>query len=114
MANVCSSISNYSEVRMLIKILFTSCTRASRALTSTFTEWELSWVVVSALPLDLSSGHGVSSGLYIISIFSPSAHWFFRGGAGPRGFLGTLSQYMLSSAATFSFFLAIGSVCCPY
>ncbi|KAF8203759.1 reactive mitochondrial oxygen species modulator 1-domain-containing protein [Pholiota molesta] len=33
-----------------------------------------------------------------------------RGGAGPRGFLATLSQYMLSSAATFSFFLAIGSV----
>jgi len=33
-----------------------------------------------------------------------------RGGVGPRGFLGTLSQYMLSSAATFSFFLAIGSV----
>ena len=34
-------------------------------------------------------------------------------GAGPRGFLATLSQYMLSSAATFSFFLAIGSVCSP-
>ena len=33
-----------------------------------------------------------------------------RGGAGPRGFLATLSHYMLSSAATFSFFLAIGSV----
>ncbi|KAF8973821.1 reactive mitochondrial oxygen species modulator 1-domain-containing protein [Flammula alnicola] len=33
-----------------------------------------------------------------------------RGGAGPRGVLATLSQYMLSSAATFSFFLAIGSV----
>jgi len=33
-----------------------------------------------------------------------------RGGAGPRGFMATLSQYMLSSAATFSFFLAIGSV----
>ncbi|KAF8912909.1 reactive mitochondrial oxygen species modulator 1-domain-containing protein [Gymnopilus junonius] len=32
-----------------------------------------------------------------------------RGGAGPRGALSTLSQYMLSSAATFSFFLAIGS-----
>ncbi|KAG1757949.1 hypothetical protein EDB19DRAFT_1891597 [Suillus lakei] len=31
-------------------------------------------------------------------------------GTGPRGFLATLSQYMLSSAATFSFFLAIGSV----
>jgi Reactive mitochondrial oxygen species modulator 1 len=41
------------------------------------------------------------------------------GGAGPRGFLATLSQYMLSSAATFSFFLAIGSVrpllsCVPF
>ncbi len=40
-----------------------------------------------------------------------------RGGAGPRGVLPTLSQYMLGSAATFSFFLAIGSVCwtppCP-
>lgn len=33
-----------------------------------------------------------------------------RGGAGPRGALPTLSQYMLSSAATFGFFLAIGSV----
>lgn len=33
-----------------------------------------------------------------------------RGGAGPRGALATLSQYMLSSAATFGFFLAIGSV----
>lgn len=33
-----------------------------------------------------------------------------RGGAGPRGVLSTLSQYMLSSAATFGFFLSIGSV----
>ncbi|KAG5654289.1 subunit of TIM23 translocase complex [Sphagnurus paluster] len=33
-----------------------------------------------------------------------------RGGAGPRGVMATLSQYMLSSAATFSFFLSIGSV----
>ncbi|TEB39110.1 hypothetical protein FA13DRAFT_441803 [Coprinellus micaceus] len=33
-----------------------------------------------------------------------------RHGSGPRGFMATLSQYMLSSAATFSFFLAIGSV----
>jgi hypothetical protein len=32
------------------------------------------------------------------------------GGAGPRGVMATLSQYMLSSAATFSFFLSIGSV----
>ena len=35
---------------------------------------------------------------------------FYRGGAGPRGVLATLSQYMLSSAATFGFFLSIGSV----
>jgi hypothetical protein len=34
----------------------------------------------------------------------------FRGGAGPRGAMSTLSQYMLSSAATFGFFLSIGSV----
>jgi hypothetical protein len=33
-----------------------------------------------------------------------------RQGAGPRGVVGTLSQYMLSSAATLGFFLAIGSV----
>jgi len=42
------------------------------------------------------------------NILTPSS--LLRGGAGPRGFLATLSQYMLSSAATFSFFLAIGSV----
>lgn len=33
-----------------------------------------------------------------------------RGGAGSRGILPTLSQYMFSSAATFAFFLSIGSV----
>ncbi|KAJ7071377.1 reactive mitochondrial oxygen species modulator 1-domain-containing protein [Mycena amicta] len=31
-------------------------------------------------------------------------------GAGPRGVLSTLSKTMLTSAASFSFFLAIGSV----
>lgn len=36
-----------------------------------------------------------------------------RAGPGPRGFLATLSQYMLSSAATFGFFLSIGSVRIP-
>lgn len=41
------------------------------------------------------------------SLFILGTH---RQGAGPRGLLATLSQYMLSSAATFSFFLAIGSV----
>ena len=36
-----------------------------------------------------------------------------RNGAGPRGIIASLSQYMLSSAATFSFFLSIGSVRSP-
>lgn len=31
-------------------------------------------------------------------------------GAGPRGFLPSLSGYMLSSAATFGFFMSIGTV----
>ncbi|PPQ98881.1 hypothetical protein CVT24_003512 [Panaeolus cyanescens] len=51
-------------------------------------------------------GGGV--GLTIGFIFG--SYSILRGGAGPRGFLATLSQYMLSSAATFSFFLSIGSV----
>jgi len=51
-------------------------------------------------------GGGV--GLTIGFIFG--SYSILRGGAGPRGVLATLSQYMLSSAATFSFFLAIGSV----
>ncbi|KAI0318736.1 reactive mitochondrial oxygen species modulator 1-domain-containing protein [Amylostereum chailletii] len=51
-------------------------------------------------------GSGV--GLTIGFIFG--SYTIIRGGAGPRGALATLSQYMLSSAATFSFFLSIGSV----
>jgi len=51
-------------------------------------------------------GGGV--GLTIGFIFG--SYSILRTGAGPRGFLATLSQYMLGSAATFSFFLAIGSV----
>ena len=70
-------------------------------------------MVVSALLSVLSSGRIVSSGLHIFLIFTLSLLIGYRGGVGPRGLLGTLSQYMLSSAATFSFFLAIGSVCCP-
>ncbi|KAK4056334.1 subunit of TIM23 translocase complex [Microbotryomycetes sp. JL221] len=33
-----------------------------------------------------------------------------RNGAGPRGFLPSLSGYMLSSGATFAFFMSIGTV----
>jgi len=51
---------------------------------------------------------GAGVGLTIGFIFG--SYSILRQGAGPRGFLATLSQYMLSSAATFSFFLAIGSV----
>jgi len=51
-------------------------------------------------------GGGV--GLTIGFIFG--SYSILRGGAGPRGAMATLSQYMLTSAATFSFFLSIGSV----
>ncbi|EPQ61033.1 hypothetical protein GLOTRDRAFT_69186 [Gloeophyllum trabeum ATCC 11539] len=51
---------------------------------------------------------GAGVGLTIGFIFG--SYSIIRGGAGPRGFIATLSQYMLSSAAAFSFFLAIGSV----
>jgi len=52
----------------------------------------------------MGAGVGFTIG-FIFGNFS-----ILRGGAGPRGYLATLSQYMISSAATFSFFLAIGSV----
>ncbi|KAI0374551.1 hypothetical protein BV20DRAFT_987936 [Pilatotrama ljubarskyi] len=52
----------------------------------------------------MGAGVGLTMG-FLFGTFS-----ILRGGAGPRGVLPTLSQYMLGSAATFSFFLAIGSV----
>ncbi|KAJ3554184.1 hypothetical protein NM688_g3237 [Phlebia brevispora] len=51
---------------------------------------------------------GAGVGLTIGFIFG--SYSILRGGAGPRGILPTLSQYMLSSGATFAFFLSIGSV----
>ena len=51
---------------------------------------------------------GGSVGLTIGFIFGSFS--ILKGGPGPRGALATLSQYMLSSAATFGFFMSIGSV----
>lgn len=58
--------------------------------------------------LKMGAAMGAGVGLTIGFLFGGFS--ILRGGAGPRGVLPTLSQYMLSSAATFSFFLAIGSV----
>ncbi|KAI9638821.1 reactive mitochondrial oxygen species modulator 1-domain-containing protein [Dioszegia hungarica] len=51
---------------------------------------------------------GTGVGLTIGFIFGSFS--IMRGGPGPRGVVATLSQYMLSSAATFGFFMSIGSV----
>ncbi|KAL8279245.1 hypothetical protein RQP46_008282 [Phenoliferia psychrophenolica] len=47
-------------------------------------------------------------GLTIGFLFGSFA--ILRNGAGPRGFLPSLSGYMLTSAATFAFFMSIGTV----
>ncbi|GAA96749.1 uncharacterized protein L969DRAFT_54614 [Mixia osmundae IAM 14324] len=47
-------------------------------------------------------------GLTIGFIFGSFA--ILRNGAGPRGFMHSLSQYMLTSGATFCFFMSIGTV----
>ncbi|WVN87513.1 protein mgr2 [Cryptococcus depauperatus CBS 7841] len=51
---------------------------------------------------------GSCVGLTIGFIFGSFS--IMRAGPGPRGVVATLSQYMLSSAATFGFFMSIGSV----
>ncbi|KAH9921443.1 reactive mitochondrial oxygen species modulator 1-domain-containing protein [Fomitopsis serialis] len=56
----------------------------------------------------MGAAMGCGVGLTIGFLFGGFS--ILRGGAGPRGVLPTLSQYMLTSAATFGFFLAIGSV----
>jgi len=47
-------------------------------------------------------------GLTIGFLFGTFA--ILRSGAGPRGFLPSLSGYMLTSGATFAFFMSIGTV----
>ncbi|TCD68812.1 subunit of TIM23 translocase complex [Steccherinum ochraceum] len=59
-------------------------------------------------PSRMGAMMGAGVGLTIGFIFG--SYSILRGGAGPRGALPTLSQYMLSSGATFAFFLSIGSV----
>ncbi|KAI0757373.1 reactive mitochondrial oxygen species modulator 1-domain-containing protein [Daedaleopsis nitida] len=58
----------------------------------------------------LKMGAAMGAGVGLTMGFLFGGFSILRGGAGPRGVLPTLSQYMLGSAATFSFFLAIGSV----
>ncbi|KAI0336226.1 hypothetical protein GY45DRAFT_1316339 [Cubamyces sp. BRFM 1775] len=58
----------------------------------------------------LKMGAMMGAGVGLTMGFLFGSYSILRGGAGPRGILPTLSQYMLGSAATFSFFLAIGSV----
>ncbi|KAI0823134.1 reactive mitochondrial oxygen species modulator 1-domain-containing protein [Trametes gibbosa] len=62
------------------------------------------WQKSTRMGAAMGAGVGLTMG-FLFGTFS-----ILRGGAGPRGVLPTLSQYMLGSAATFSFFLAIGSV----
>ncbi|BEI82673.1 hypothetical protein CcaverHIS002_0305410 [Cutaneotrichosporon cavernicola] len=52
----------------------------------------------------MGGGVGLTIG-FIFGSFS-----ILRAGPGPRGALATLAQYMGSSAATFAFFMSIGSV----
>ncbi|KAM0751812.1 hypothetical protein T439DRAFT_313178 [Meredithblackwellia eburnea MCA 4105] len=58
--------------------------------------------------LKMGATMGSLVGLTIGFIFGSFA--ILRNGAGPRGFLPSLSGYMLSSAATFGFFMSIGTV----
>ncbi|KAJ1909194.1 subunit of TIM23 translocase complex [Tieghemiomyces parasiticus] len=51
---------------------------------------------------------GTTVGLGLGAIFGIIT--ILRVGPGPKGYLSTMGQYMLSSGATFGFFMSIGSV----
>ncbi|KAL1699395.1 reactive mitochondrial oxygen species modulator 1-domain-containing protein [Schizophyllum commune] len=55
-------------------------------------------------------GFIMGAGVGLTTGFIFGSYTILRGGAGPRGALSTLSQYMLASGGMFSFFLAVGSV----
>ncbi|WFD43790.1 subunit of TIM23 translocase complex [Malassezia psittaci] len=74
----------------------------------------------AAEPTALSNNYGRHDGLprgtydwlywWWIPNITVSLRHLPSAGPGPRGALATLSQYMLSSGATFGFFMSIGSV----
>ncbi|TRM65659.1 reactive mitochondrial oxygen species modulator 1-domain-containing protein [Schizophyllum amplum] len=58
----------------------------------------------------MKMGFIMGAGVGMTTGFIFGSYTILRGGAGPRGALSTLSQYMLASGGMFSFFLAVGSV----
>lgn len=70
----------------------------------------LATVVENQLTITVKMGALMGTGVGLTIGFIFGSFSILRGGPGPRGALATLSQYMLSSAATFGFFMSIGSV----
>ncbi|PWN99504.1 hypothetical protein FA09DRAFT_295599 [Tilletiopsis washingtonensis] len=58
----------------------------------------------------LSMGAAMGTGVGLCIGFIGGAFQILRAGPGPRGTLATLGQFMGTSAATFGFFMSIGTV----